>query len=444
MNKELWIQKALEKGISSFEIYQSIQKGKEISWFDHQMDTYVTSHVIGTSIRGIVDGNMANMAMEQVDDDKIDEVLDQLMEQAKTVTSEDEAYIRQPQEIEDIQSSHHWVRPSGQQVQELMKRLEEELLAYDTRVIQVASLGWSESEGTREITNSYGMQIQDEDQVQYLVASVVVQENDVIKDAYLIEVIEDLDQFETGPFVEKLCEKALFKLQGTSLKSNTYPVIFEREAMRQLFSSFIGIFNGDLIYKGISPISKKLNERIFSDLITIVDDPRNTDALSTASFDDEGCPTQKTIIVENGIFQQMLLDTKSARRIGQESTGNGFKSGYASAVSIQPMNCQIVPGEKSLEEMCQDMKEGLVITNLQGLHAGLDFVTTNFSLPCSGYWIKEGHKDHAVSLITVAGNYLELMKHVVCVGNDLDWEYHQVVTPSIRFEGCAISGQENE
>lgn len=136
----------------------------------------------------------------------------------------------------------------------------------------------------------------------------------------------------------------------------------------------------------------------------------------------------------------MLLDTSSATRLHLESTGNGFKSSYASDVSVQPMNCCIQPGKKSLETMCQEMGDGLVIDDLQGLHAGLDFVTTNFSLQCNGYLIKNGRKEKAIRLITVADSFLHLMNQVVEVGNDLDWKYHTVASPSIRFKECAISG----
>ena len=218
-------------------------------------------------------------------------------------------------------------------------------------------------------------------------------------------------------------------------------MIFSYEAMTSLFGSFVNFFNGDLIYKGISPIKDKLNERIFSNKITIIDDPQNTDCLTIANFDDEGCPTRAKVLVNDGIFANMLHDTKSGNRMGMESTGNGFKSGYAGAVSVQPMNCYIEPGQYTLDELCEQMKDGVVITDLQGLHAGLDFVSGNFSLQASGYTVKDGKKDHALALITVADNFLELMNKVVEVGNDLDWQYHQVASPSIRFTKCAISGQ---
>lgn len=441
MNKELWIKRALEKGIEAFEIYQSVQTEKSVTWFDAHMDTMTTSHVLGTSIRGIYEGNMANMAMEEVDDARVDSVLDELIDQAKIISTKDVDVLRKPEKFDVVHSTKHWVRPSMEDIKACLASLEKELLAYDSRVVQVASLGWEESGSSRNITNSYGMQVEDSDMAQYLVASVVVSENGVVKDDYEIEIIENLRQFDSKAFTKRLCDKALFKLNATSIKSGEYPVIFSKEAMTSLFGAFVDLFNGDLIYKGISPIKDKLNKQIFSNKITIIDDPKDTDCLSIANFDDEGCPTKAKVLVNDGIFANMLLDTKSGRRMGLESTGNGFKAGYAGTVGVQPMNCYIKPGAYSLEELCEQMKDGVVITDLQGLHAGLDFVSGNFSLQASGYTVKDGKKDHALALITVADNFLELMNKVVDVGSDLDWKYHQIVSPSIRFTKCAISGQ---
>ena len=69
MNKQAWIQKAKEIGIESFEIYQTISKSKEVTWYEGQMDTHVVSDIIGTSIRGIVQGHTSYMALEKVNDE---------------------------------------------------------------------------------------------------------------------------------------------------------------------------------------------------------------------------------------------------------------------------------------------------------------------------------------------------------------------------------------
>ncbi len=89
-----------------------------------------------------------------------------------------------------VKNTHHWVEPSMEEIKACLESLEKKLLAYDSRIIQVASLGWEQSSQTREIINSYGMQEKDADCVQYLVASVVVKENDIVMDDYEIEVIQ--------------------------------------------------------------------------------------------------------------------------------------------------------------------------------------------------------------------------------------------------------------
>ena len=127
--------------------------------------------------------------------------------------------------------------------------------------------------------------------------------------------------------------------------------------------------------------------------------------------------------------------------MGAESTGNGFRASYTSPVNVSPKNCYIVPGGKDLDALCEAMENGLVITDLMGMHAGIDYVTSNFSLQCAGYWVKDGKRDHSVSLITMAANFLELMKNVEEVGSDIEWSFGNVACPSVRFTSCAISGE---
>lgn len=441
MNKTLWMTKAKEKGIEQFEIYESESISKELTWYQGKMDTLVSSHVVGVSMRGVIDGKMANIALEKVDDQKIDEVLQTLITQGKTISTKEEDNLRKPEELHEIKSNKKWKMADLAYVKTVIKSIEEKCLAYDPRILQVTSLSYNQSQGKRSITNTLGIDVQDFDQAQYIVCGVSAKENDDIKDDYYLEVIYDFQDFNIDAFVSKICTKALNKLGGKPIPSQACKVIFEKEAMTDLLSAFINLFNGELIYKGISCLKGKENTQIFSDQITLVDNPRNTDALSIANFDDEGCPTRSKTLVDHGIFTTMLHSTRSASRMHTESTGNGFKSGYASSVSVQPMNCNIECGTKSFDELCKIVQNGFVIESLQGLHAGIDFVTTNFSLQCSGYWIEDGKRAKNVTLVTVANNFLDMMKHVLEVGNDLDWSYHQICSPSIAFEQCTISGE---
>jgi len=93
-----------------------------------------------------------------------------------------------------------------------------------------------------------------------------------------------------------------------------------------------------------------------------------------------------------------------------------------------------------LEEMIKSCKKGIFITNVQGAHSGVNAVSGDFSLQASGYYIENGEKIRPVALITVAGNFLEMLKDITMVGNDLKMSYYGVTSPSIKVKSMQVSG----
>ena len=441
MNREAWIRKALEEGYDSFEIYQDVEEEKKYSWYKGALDTFVTSHVSGTALRGIYGGRLANYATEDDSDEQMDRVLSLMKEQALAVTSEDKVFIREPEKTDEYTDTRKFEVPSAGEVKELLSDIEKRILAYDERVISVNEVEWEEIVSKREIVNSKGLSVKDKSRIHLVMAECAVMEKEEIKDSYDYKAVERISGFDRESFVKKLCEKALKKLGASSLKSGNYPVIIDREAMSDLLGAFSYLFSGDLISKGISPLRDKLDMEIFSGKITVVDDPRCPDSYLTDNYDDEGCPTHRKEVVREGVFATALHNSKTAAKMGTVSTGNGFKSGYASSVGVAPLNLYIAPGERSLEELMAEMGEGLVIDDVAGLHAGIDHVTGNFSLQCAGYRVEGGKRAESVTLITMAGNFLEMMKKVRKVGNDLEWGLSTVTAPSILFEEVAIAGE---
>lgn len=441
MNKQAWMDCAEAQGFTAFEIYQSSVLSSEMTWYKGKMDTFVTSDVTGTALRGVYHDRMVNVATESPDDGAMEETIANMKEQAMAVTSDDEAIVRKPMDVHVSSANKEFKKPSEEQVKQFLASLEKKFLAYDKRIIMVIRLAFDEETASRSIVNTNGIDLSSDSTAQMVMAEIAAAEGDVVKNEFSIELVEDVATFDQDAFVKKVSDSVLAKLDGVSLASGTYKTIFEKEAMTSLFSAFSGMFSGETISKGISPLKDSLHKKVFSDKISIVDDPQCKDALSAVDFDDEGCVCTKKDVVKDGVFTTILHNSKTAAKMHTESTGNGFKSGYASSVGVSMMNCCVVPGTKSLEDMCKDMGEGVVITDLEGLHAGLNTVTGDFSLQCAGYYVKDGKRDHSISLITVAGNFIDMLNHVVEVGNDIDWKYRRVVTPSIAIEGCAISGE---
>ena len=96
MNNEKWFAAAKNAGFESFEIYQQLSEERKFTWFEGTLDTYVTSHVLGTAFRGIYDGKMVNASSEDTSDDQMDDILDSLKSQAEMITSTEKDMIRRP------------------------------------------------------------------------------------------------------------------------------------------------------------------------------------------------------------------------------------------------------------------------------------------------------------------------------------------------------------
>jgi len=178
-----------------------------------------------------------------------------------------------------------------------------------------------------------------------------------------------------------------------------------------------------------------------SDKITIVDDPLHRDAINLQPFDDEGVACYRKTVVEKGVFKTLLHNLKTAKYFKTTSTGNGFKPSVAATVNVSGTNLLIEPGEKTLAQLVSETQEGLLITELAGLHAGANPITGDFSAQSSGFLIKDGKIDRPVNLIVVSGNFLKMMNDVESVGSDLKLGYNGIGTPSIKFVGLQVSGK---
>ena len=242
MNKQKWIARALEMGVEGLEIYEGRSAERSVAWFDGQMDSFVTSDVKGTSLRAVVDGKAATLVLESVDDAKIDETLSLLIEQARLVSSKDTDTLRSPESTDEVKSRAVWVKPSMAEIREKLAAVEAAARAADPRVKQVTEIDWSESENSREITNSKGVHVFDSSRSQILYAGVAVEENGEVKNGWFTALTGNEKRFcYGGPDDYKalidentgyVCANLSGEYDVVKDQLEPYPVIFENSAGR--------------------------------------------------------------------------------------------------------------------------------------------------------------------------------------------------------------------
>ena len=132
---------------------------------------------------------------------------------------------------------------------------------------------------------------------------------------------------------------------------------------------------------------------------------------------------------------------KTAKKDGVKTTGNAFKGGLASPVKVNSTNLYIDKGSRSFDELIEHVQEGLYITNLEGMHAGANSITGDFSLAAQGKLIENGELSRGVKQITVAGNFFDLLKDIEEVGADLKFGIHGTGSPSVVIKELSIAGE---
>ena len=319
--------------------------------------------------------------------------------------------------------------------------MEKEAKKYCNKVESFSGCSVSYSSGKYGIINSKGLNLSNKSNLLTAYVVPIVKDLDKMYDGCGYVVAKSLNDVKPDKIAKMGVDEALSKIGGTSIASGNYKVIINNEAMVSLLSTFAGIFSGDAVQKGLSLLKDKEGEIIATDIVNLVDDPHLEDGLASVSFDDEGVATLKTYLIKNGKLNSLLHNLKTANKAGVKSTGNGFKSSYASPISVSPTNFYIEPGINSLEEMTKKINKGLIITDFAGLHSGANSITGDFSLAAKGFYIEDGIKTHPVEQITVAGNFFTLLNNIEEIGSDLKFPMSSVGSPSIVIKELSIAGE---
>ena len=230
--------------------------------------------------------------------------------------------------------------------------------------------------------------------------------------------------------------RAVKRLEPKKIKTSQVPVIFDSRISRSLISHLAGAINGSAIARNTSFLLDKMNEKLFQDDISIVDEPHRSRGLRSVPFDAEGLSNKKIEIVEGGVLKSWLLDLRSSRQLKLHSTGHASR-GVSSSPSPSPTNLYLAPGRESVRDLIAPIKEGFFVNELIG--SGVNGLTGDYSRGASGFWIENGEISFPVSEVTIAGNLLDMYKNLspAC---DLVFRYG-IDAPTCRVDGMTVAGK---
>ncbi|AXF77380.1 metalloprotease PmbA [Erwinia tracheiphila] len=318
---------------------------------------------------------------------------------------------------------------SPEQAIELAAQAEQAALKADARIANTEGGSFNSHVGIKVFGNSHGMIEGYSSSRHSLSSSVIAEANGDMERSYAYTIGRALTDLASPEWVgEESARRVLSRLSPRKLATMKAPVIFAAEVATGLFGHLVGAISGANVYRKSTFLLDSLGKPILPEWLTIQEQPHLLKGLASTPFDSEGIRTEQRDIIKNGVLQNWLLTSYSARKLGLQSTG------HAGGIH----NWRIAGQGDSFAQLLKKMGTGLVVTELMG--QGVSGITGDYSRGASGFWVENGEIQYPVSEITIAGNLKEMWKNIVTVGSDIETRSN-IQCGSVLLPEMSIAGQ---
>ncbi|MBD2163643.1 TldD/PmbA family protein [Calothrix membranacea FACHB-236] len=307
-------------------------------------------------------------------------------------------------------------------VAELIEKLvvaEKELLSAHPAIKGVPYNGLAQRDIDRFYLNSEGAaRIESHSIASVYLYSKTEEEGKKPRSAGAFRINRGVENLDINGCIQETAEKTISHLNYEKIKTGKYLVVFSPEAFLSLLGAFSNLYNAQNILDNQSlSTPDDLGKQIASPMLSVADDALHPANIGAESFDGEGTPTRRISLIENGVLTSFLHSAGTAKRMNAQPTGN---ASIGAKVSVSPNFFHVFRAADPEQELSLENAENVVlIDDLQALHAGVKALQGSFSLPFDGWLINKGVKT-SIESATVAGDFLEVLKSIVCVEKEVE------------------------
>ncbi len=275
----------------------------------------------------------------------------------------------------------------------------------------------------RVVANSNGLRIENELPLIWVVIEVLAEKNGVRHQGRTrISAHQGFEFFDINDMAEAAREaarEAVVMLSARPSPSGMMPVVIDSGWGGVMIHEAVGHgLEGDIIFKGASIYTDKLDKKVGSDIVTLVDDSSWPNARGTTEFDDEGTLGKRNVLIENGVVRGFMHDLISAKKLGMAPTGNGRRESFRHYPIPRMTNTFLDSGDTVPADIIASTPKGIFIKALSG--GSVDTISGQFNFVVrEAYLIENGKITSPVSGATLIGRGIDVLTNIDAVGNDL-------------------------
>lgn len=444
------VESALAAGATDAEGYLSEDRGREVRVHGGEVESLSAATKRGLGVRAWIGARVGYAYDTDLSEVGIDALAVRAVEMARAADEDEFAGPPRPPASRSAigaegapeQSDPSVANRSTAEIAELTLAIERAALDADRRVAGVEQAVYADSAERVAIASSTGIEGEYESSHCYGYVLALAEGEGVRETGLGFDLGRGPVALDPVAIGREGAERAVSMIGAHKPQSRSWPVVLDPTVA----ASFVAIVGRGLcasaVQRGRSPFAERLGSDVATGAFVLDDDGLDPDGPASSPFDGEGVARRRTSLIEGGLLRNYLYDTYTANRAGTGSTGSAGRGGYRSQPAVAASNLLVAPGTLTLAELLAEAGEGVFVTDVAGLHSGVNPVTGVFSVGASGRAIRDGELAEPIREFTIASDLLSMLGAVSAVGAVPRWVPFggSVNTPALLIEQMTVAG----
>ena len=433
------IREAEAQGATDAEVYAATNKESEVFIENNDLKQAKSQSMSSVGIRVLLGGSIGFYSVNRLAKEQIRQAVSTAIKMAR-VSPEDKhnslpggkSKVTMLRGIYDRKAESFEASDAAGLAAEMLQAAK----SYDGRV-SVDSGNFTGSVLTHWLANSNGASLKERiSTFAWSIMGMAIEGNNVSSFDFQLGGSHHLKGIDVRTTATEFAETVVNSLGPQKIDSFRGEMLLTPSAVNEMVQEIIAhSINSDAVQKKSSHFAGKLGRKVSTDLLTIEDDATNTEGLGASSFDREGVPHRRNVVVEKGVLKKFLYNTYTAKKDGVRSTGNAGGS-TSSPPSVSPTNIVVRPGRSSLDALVSEMRHGIIVSRFSG---NVNPVNGDFSgVVKGGRLVRNGAADHAVKEVMVAGNIFDALRRLSGVSKERK-VISDSILPYMRFDNISFT-----
>ena len=417
---------AKSKGIENIQITEETKQENSIYLINNKLEDYTDSEKITYTIKAQVNRKTEQLSTEYLDETIIDLILEKIH---TTESKYEDEYLELNCNNQISKNEKVDITKEIEIIHELNCLKEKYNL---TKSLEIA---YSDIYTKTRIINNKGVDISTDSHNYELYTEASAEKEENIATYSESILVSNKEKLNFSKIINNVLKLASLSAIKRKLETKRYNIILNNEVASQIISHLQDMLSADLIHQKKSCLENKLNEQVFSNKLTIIEEPRNKDYPGYTIFDKEGTSTINKELIKNGVIQTYLYDVKEAKVDKISSTGNKYNG-------IGTRNMYVTSGDKSLDELFKEINNGIYITHYMGsIGSSINSTNGNISMQVFGYVIEDGKLICGFEPSVLTTSIFELLSNIEEIGDDLKFSSLSAASPSLYIKDISIAGE---